>query len=155
MQRKCACAMKCFWLGIAVLSMSLTALAGRGHNFSGDYKIVHSEKQGDNVQVRLSVSVINNSGADVKNVTISMVSSLLPEAPRGPLLEWEKQQTAFTSETLHYNEHKIVPRLEGTFTIPSSEYEQWHRANGPRFLVGYEDTAGRVYSESIDLAPAP
>jgi len=48
------------------LCLALTALAGNAHNFGGDVKILKvTEEPDNNVKVRLSLHIINNSGADV------------------------------------------------------------------------------------------
>jgi hypothetical protein len=124
-----------------------------GRNFGGDYKILQAADQGDNVAVRISLRVINNSGADVRDATIRLASSL-PTPPSDDAFDWQKQQLPFRNVTLHFNEHKIVPRLVGTFNIPAQEYEQWQKL-GPTFTIAYHDASGERQFEKIALAPAP
>lgn len=137
---------------VVCLSVALGASAKNARNFAGDYRILHVTEKGDSVEVQMSLRVINVSGEDVKDATISLKSSLRP-MPRGEALDWEKEQPTFKGLTLNYNEHNIVPRLEGTFTIPSREYKQWQNGNGPNFMIDYQDASGEPRRERIELIP--
>ncbi len=153
MQRKASRLFRCLCLPCLILCLALAAPARNTGNFGGDYRILHVAEQGDNVEVRVSLRVINNSGADVKAATISLSSSLV-SSPRGEAFDWEKEQRPFRNVTLHFNEHKIVAPLVGTFTIPASEYERWQRG-GPNFMIDYQDASGEQRHQRIELAPAP
>jgi len=122
-------------------------------NFGGDYKIIKVTEQGENVEVKVLLRVINNSGADVKDATISLRSTL-HNMPL-PTEAWEKEQIPLKVAALHYNEHKFVAPLVVTFTIPKAEYEQWNRkgSGGPVFMIDYQDASGEQRHERIDLAP--
>jgi hypothetical protein len=138
-----------------VLCLTLEAQASNAHKFSALYQILKVTAQDDdNVQVELSLRVINYSGANVTDATISLVSSLVTG---GPEFEWEKEQVPFTNVTLPFNPHakKLAPALVGTFTIPADEYAQWKKGAGPRFVIAYQDPAGEQQSVRIDTAPAP
>src|SRR5580692_12415076 len=65
----------CLALGLAA-AVALTACAKDTRNFAGSYRMTEVAKQAGNVQVRLSLRVINYSGADVSNASISLKSSL-------------------------------------------------------------------------------
>jgi hypothetical protein len=137
-----------------LLSLAVIATARSAANFGGDYKVIKVIEQPDNnVEVRVSLRVINNSGADVKDATITLMSTLhhMPE----PTEAWEKNQTPIKVAVLHYNEHKIVAPLLGTFTIPAGEYERWNQkgSGGPNFMINYQDASGEQRHERIDLAP--
>ena len=142
-----------FCLPCLVLCLALTVPARNTHNFGGDYRILQATEQGDNVELRISLRVINYSGADVKKATISRASSLAPFPLREPF-DWEKEQVPFKNVTLHFNEHKVVPGLVGTFTIPALEYERWPKG-WPNFMIDYKDAAGKQRHEHIALVPAP
>jgi hypothetical protein len=121
--------------------------------------------------VRLSLRVINYSGIDVSNATISLKSSLPrpgndprhPEAgllmqrpnPHDPEAAWEKQQPTFQGVTLHFNEHMVVPPLEATFTVPAREYEQWMKGARPNFVIEFQDPAGKTVRQSVELTNMP
>jgi hypothetical protein len=122
-------------------------------NFGGDYKVIKVTEQGENVEVKVLLRVINNSGADVKDATISLRSTL-HNMPL-PTEAWEKEQIPLKVAALHYNEHKFVAPLVATFTIPQAEYEQWNRkgSGGPVFMIDYQDASGEQRHERIDLAP--
>lgn len=132
----------------------LAVQASSAHKFSGLYQILKVTADGDNVQVKVSLRVVNNSGANVTGATISLVSSLVTG---GPEFEWEKEEVPFTDVTLPYNAHvkKIVPALVGTFTIPTDEYAQWKKGAGPRFVIAYQNAAGEQQNLRIDASPAP
>ena len=117
--------------------------------FAGFYKILQATNQGDMVQVRISLHVVNYSEADVKDATISLVSSL-PHAP-GAGEAWEKQQPSFKSVALHVNEHQVVPPLEATFTVPAREYQEWLKGAQPHFVIDYQDASGKPQHRAIEL----
>ena len=122
-------------------------------NFGGDYRVIKVTEQGENVEVKLLMRVINNSGADVKDVTISLRSALhqMPE----PTDAWEKEQTPIKVAVLHFNEHKNVAPLVATFTVPKAEFERWSQkgVGGANFTIDYVDASGEQRHERIDLAP--
>jgi hypothetical protein len=145
------------YLCLLCLVLCLTVVAWSqnkdGRSFGGDYKVLQATDQGDNVRVRVSLRVVNNSGVDVQNATIRLASTLMTQ-PRVEAVDWVKDQLPFRHVTLHSNEHKIVPPLVGIFTIPSQEYEQW-QLGVPNFVIYYRDASGERRHERIALAPAP
>lgn len=155
MQHRVSRSFQYFCLLGLVACLALVAQASSAHKFSALYQILKvTEQDGDNVQVKVSLRVINNTGAKVTGATISLVSSLVIG---GPEFEWEKEEVPFTDVTLLYNPHvkNPVPALVGTFTIPADEYAQWKKGAGPRFVIAYQDAAGEQQSFRIDMAPAP
>jgi hypothetical protein len=152
MPRKPTRAIKYLLLPCLAVCLALGALAKNARNFAGDYRILHVTEKGESVEVQMSLRVINVSGEDVKDATISLRSSLRP-IPRGEALDWEKEQPTFKGLTLNYNEHNIVPPLEATFTIPAREYELWRKGAGPNFIIGYKDASGEPRRERIELIP--
>jgi hypothetical protein len=145
-----------FCLPALVLCLALTAQAGGPHKFTAAYQVQQVLDHGDTVRVRVSLRVVNNTGADVTGATISLVSSLVSVA-QGPAFEWEKDEVPFTNVTLPFNSHSktIVPPLVGIFTIPAEEYAQWSKDAGPRFVIAYEDANGEQQSFRIDMQPFP
>ena len=138
---------------LAIQAVQVFAAKSTG-NFGGDYRVIKVTEQGENVEVKLLMRVINNSGADVKDVTIQLRSTLHPmPEPEA----WEKEQTPLKVAVLHYNEHKIVPPIVATFTIPKAEYAQWSvkGSRGANFTIDYVDASGEQRHEGIDLAPLP
>jgi len=135
------------------LCLALTALAGSVH-FAGTYHMTNVTKQGDMVQMKLSLRVVNYSGAEVQGATISLKSSL-PHPPSGDPNNsqpaWEKQLPTFQGVTLHVNEHKRVPPLEATFTVPVREYEQWMKGAMPNFVIEFKDAEGKTQQEPVEL----
>jgi hypothetical protein len=123
-------------------------------NFGGDYKILKATPTGENVALKVSLNIINNSGADVKNASITLASSL-HFSPQ-PTAAWEKEETPLKAAVLHFNEHKIVNPLVGTFTIPAAEYERMNQrgSGGPNFMISYQDASGEQHYERMDLGPA-
>ena len=140
---------------ISMLALEATRVFAKNlGNFGGDYKILKASPTGENIALKVSLNVINNSGADVKNVSITLASSLHP-SPQ-PTAAWEKEETPLKAAVLHYNEHKIVNPLVGTFSIPAAEYERMNQrgSGGPNFMISYQDAAGEQHYERMDLAPA-
>jgi hypothetical protein len=153
------------------LCLGLAAFATGGHNFAGSYRIMQATQQGAMVQVRLSLRVINYSGRDVSNATISLKSSLPHSAddprhaeaglqmqqpnPHDPEAAWEQQQPTFQGVTLHFNEHQVVPPLEATFTIPVREYAQWMKGARPNFVIEFQNAAGKTVRQPVELTNRP
>jgi len=137
---------------VAVVGSVTVGLAG-SRQFAGSYKVLQVTNQGSSVQVQLSLRIINYSGADVTDAKVSLQSSL----PAGPgLMEsWVAQQPVFQGVTLHFNEHKIVPPLEGTFTVPALEYKKWQKGVSPHFVIEFTDASGKLQRQPIELAPQP
>jgi hypothetical protein len=139
---------------ISVLAFEVTRVSAKNTgNFGGDYKVIKVTEQGENVAVKVSLRVINNSGADVKDATITLGSTLhqMPE----PTEAWEKEQTPIHVVILRFNEHKIVPPIVATFTIPKAEYEQWSvkGSGGPNLSINYQDASGEQRHDRLELAP--
>jgi hypothetical protein len=170
-----------FAAACVVLCLALTAYATVAYNFAGSYRILQvtkldtrqGAKQAANVQLKLSLRVINYSGTDVSNATVSLKSSLphpgsdlrapAREAaaasqhpvPLDPETAWEKKQPTFKGLTLHFNEHKFVRPLEATFTVPAREYEQWMKGMRPNFVIEFQDAAGKTLRLPIQLTRMP
>jgi hypothetical protein len=136
-----------------LLCLTLVALASNSRNFTGVYKTLKVTEQGDSVEVQLSLRVVNHSAADVIGATISLRSSLKNSLE--PTEAWEKNETPFKDVELHYNEHKRVPPLESTFTVPAEEYKQWAKGRGPNFVIDYNDASGKTHHEKIELSRMP
>jgi len=138
---------------ISLLAVEATRVfAKNGGNFGGDFTVIKAVEQGENEVVKVSLRVINNSGADVKNASITIASSL-HFSPR-PTDAWEKDQTPIKASILRFNEHKVLGPLVGTFTIPAAEYQRWsQRGSGPNFMITYQDASGEQHYERMDLAP--
>ena len=108
------------------------------------------------MEVRMSLRVINTSGADVKDITVSLRSSLPhPDDPHDREALWEKAQPTFRGVTLHLDERKVVAPLEGTFTVPAREYEQWMKGARPNFVIEFQDAAGKKQRQSVELTQIP
>ncbi len=139
---------------IAGLALEATRVFARNTgNFGGDYRVLKVTEQGESVVVKLSLRVINNSGADVKDATITLGSTLHPMPE--PTEAWEKEEIPLTVAVLHFNEHKIVAPLIKTFTIPANEYQQWSVKGsiGPNFTINYQDASGEQRHDRLELAP--
>jgi len=146
-----------FVLSCLALCLGLAAFATGGHNFAGSYRIMQATQQGAMVQVRLSLRVINYSGRDVSNATISLKSSLPHSAddPRHAEAGLQMQQPTFQGVTLHFNEHQVVPPLEATFTIPVREYAQWMKGARPNFVIEFQNAAGKTVRQPVELTNRP
>jgi hypothetical protein len=121
--------------------------------FAGFYRILQATDQGDQVEARISLRVFNYSEADVQDATIRLTGSL-PHG-RGAGEAWEKEQPCFQGVALRVNERQVVPPLEGTFTVPAREYEQWLRGAGPHFVIDYQDASGNPQHRAIELMRRP
>jgi hypothetical protein len=136
-----------------LLCLALAAVASNSRNFTGVYRILKVTDHGESVEVQLSLRVVNHSAPDVTGATISLRSSL-KHSPE-PTEAWEKNDTPFKDVELNYNEHKRVPPLEGTFTVPAEEYKQWAKGRGPNFVIDYTDESGKAHHEEIEVSGRP
>ena len=137
-------------LALAVIVAACgAALARAPREFAGSYRILQTTNQGNQIEVRISLRVFNYSGAEVKDATISLQSSL-PHPP-GFGEAWEKQQPCFQGVALHVNEPRPMKPLEETFTVPAREYQEWLKGAQPRFVVDYEDASGKPHHRAIEL----
>jgi hypothetical protein len=148
-----SCRLSSFLCLVTGLTFLAHAQNRDGRSFGGNYKVLEASEQGDQMKLRVSLRVINYSGADVQHATIWLTSSLSME-PGAVQPDWVKQQLPFRNVSLNYNEHKIVAPLVGKFTIPVEEYGQWQRGV-PNFVIYYRDPAGKRRHERIALTPAP
>ena len=151
--RRSSRAFQCICVPALLLCLALAAVASNSRNFTGVYKILKVTDQGDSVEVQLSLRVVNHSEADVTGATVSLRSSL-KNSP-APTEAWEKNETPFKDVELHYNEHKRVAPLEGTFTVPAQEYKQWAKGRGPNFVIDYTDESGKAHHEEIEVSGRP
>ncbi len=135
------------------LCLALVVQAKNARNFAGTYRIVKATEQGENMEARLSLQVINHSETDITGATISLRSSLTRS--RMPTETWEKEAIPFKDVALNVNEHKRVAPLEGTFTVPAEEYKRGQKGFGPKFVIDYEDASGKARHEEIELSRMP
>jgi hypothetical protein len=145
-------------MALVVFSGAVNAFAGSAREFAGFYRATQVTKQDGKVSVHLALQVMNYTGTDVTNATIFLKSSLPHppgDNPRDPEAAWEKQQPRFTGVTLHFNEHKVIAPLEGNFTVPAREFEQWAKGARPNFVIEFQDAAGNQRHEAIELTARP
>lgn len=139
-----------------LLIAALGVRAGQPGQFYGDYKVTKLADEPNNmVRVRFTLRVINNSGVDVKNATITL-SSTLHRMPI-PTDDWEKDQTPITIPLLRYNEHKIYKPIEATFNVPAAEFASWPLTGHglPIFTISFVDASGVQQHERVEVSPAP
>jgi len=129
------------------------ALAKGDREFTGFYRILRATNQGDKVEVRIALRIFNYSGADVQDAIISLIGSL-PPSP-GAAEAGEKEQPAFRGVALHVNVRQVPPPLEGTFSVPASEYARWQKGAGPHFVISYQDASGMPRLRPIELTRRP
>jgi len=142
-------AVAAYWAAVGATRL----LAEGAREFAGFYRILQATAQNDQVVVRISLRVLNYSRADVHDASISLRSSL--PLPPGAGEAWEKEQPSFKSVTLRFNEHQVVPPLEGTFTVPAREYREWLKGAQPHFVIDYQDTSGKPQHRAIELMRTP
>jgi hypothetical protein len=148
------------FLAIALAVAAFWAVSGAGRvfakgarEFAGFYRIVQATNQGDRVEVRISLRVFNYSDADVQDATISLESSL-PHPP-GAAEAWEKEQRTFQAVILRVNERQVLRPLEGTFIVPTREYQLWQKGAQPHFVIDYQDASGKPQHRVIELMRRP
>jgi hypothetical protein len=122
------------------LAIALGPLAvAQSRHFPAAYQITDISEEGGQVQLTISLTVHNFSGADIKDAEIILYSSDPHADPIGdfdPIRMLPSYQDA---------------AVQGRFTVPRAEFDQWQQGMKPRLRIlipdGNEDT--RV--ESLDL----
>jgi len=107
-------------------------------DFPATYRITEVSEQANQVQLTLTVTLRNFSGADIRDCTVTL-NSIEPQSesigsfPRIELLPSDKD-TAVTE----------------SFTLTTGEYAQWKLGANPNLKLLVPENDGSTRSESID-----
>jgi hypothetical protein len=136
-------------LGSAVLALCFTSVrlaAEHGRNFAGEFQVRNVVDEGSIIKFELHVKVVNFSGADLRNATLTLADRRPGQSP-----DAMGYRGSFTEVSIRY--HKSI-ELDGSFMAPVREYEQWQRGAAPALVVTYFDEAGKEHRDPVELRPA-
>ena len=135
--------------GSAVLALCFTSIplpAEHGRNFAGEFQIRNVVDEGSIVKFELHVKVVNFSGADLRNATLTLADRRPGQSP--DVMDYEG---SFTDVSVDYR--KSI-ELDGNFMAPVREYQQWQRGAAPVLMVTYFDESGKEHRDPVELRPA-
>jgi hypothetical protein len=123
------------WLAVAFAPLA----TAQSRHFPATYQIADVSEEDSQVQLTISLTVHNFSGADIRDARIVLYSSDPHADPIG-----------------EFDSIRMLPSYQdaavrGRFTVPRAEFDQWRQGMKPRLSIlipnGSEDT--RI--ESLDL----
>lgn len=116
-----------------------------GRDFAGFYEVDDPVEGVDNVQITFAARVFNYVDYDVSGATINLCDSSVPDVAYG----------SFANISLAQGQDV---RLQGTFTIPKTEYDSWQQTEsggGPNLRIAFTDANGNPMNLRIELVSAP
>lgn len=135
----------------AIVCLSLFAVspnwqlrAENGRNFAGSYQLQSIRTDGSIVSFHLYLKLVNYSGADVSDAKVT-ITGRTPDAG-SPDLD-------FSGELDHVAvKYRKIVALQGNFTVPESEYQQWQKGAMPNLVVTYLNAEGDQVQNNIELS---
>jgi len=136
--------MRRFWRSALVIGLLLMLVgpAGgdAGRDFAGWYQISGVTDLGGSFQLTLTTRVFNYSGADVSGATVKLEEGIMPGQAYG----------TFAGVSIP---NRGSVKLQGTFTVPGSEYQRWQAGGAPSLWIEYLDGGGNTIRRGIEMAP--
>ena len=132
----------CGFLFVFALLLSTFASAQR-RDFPATYRITQISEQDNSVELTLSLTVHNYSGAAIEDCGIVLKSS----DPFGTLIGTFDLVKFFPS----FKDISVSNR----FTVPRAEYERWMQGARPNLDILLPDGEGGTVVDSIDPRPEP
>ena len=122
-----------------VLCMVEGASAKGGRDLAASYQFANITENADVVHLTVTVNLRNNSGSDIGNGSVVLLSS-------------DANPSVFGSfglmKVVHNSE---VVTVSQTFSIPKSEYQLWEQGRDPSLRFVTEDSNGAMRIQEIDL----
>jgi len=123
---------------VMVSFLALAAYAAPDGNVSGSYSISAPTAAGDDVQVTISLSISNNTSADIKNAAISLHDPLAARMTYGSLNGLALPAGAAT-------------HVSGSFKVPRQLYDSWQKGSSPAMSVSFNDADGKAVRMFIEF----
>ncbi len=126
-------------LAVVLTSLVLCSYATNSTSeFTGSYSLGAASEAGDNVQLTISLTVANNTSADVSKATIALHD---PNAARVTYGELTGVALPAGRQT----------QVNGSFTIPQKLYESWQKGSAPAMSVSYSNAHGNPVQMFIEF----
>ncbi len=132
------------WLVLVAVVSAIVAFGGAAHasqSFGGRFDWSDASPVGDDVHVTLKVELINRSGAEVYDVTVTVEGFANP-AGYGQI--WVDDMAS-----------DAVVEASGSLVVPDTDYDSWDDGAHPQFRVDYTDANGNAAQEWIELRRLP
>jgi len=130
----------CLFASLFLILTTLALNAASRGAFQGYYNFRQVNMSGDQVSLTLDIKILNRTGGDVSNATISVRSAAASNSTYGSFAMAFLGSTADLSESL---------------TIPRTEFEHWQTGSGPLFFVSYADVSGKLVQQRLELIRRP
>ena len=125
-------------LCVLLAAVALTANATMAGDFSGSYSLGAPSAAGDSVQLTISLTITNNTGADVRNAVVALHEPKAARVTYGQL----------TGLALPAGSGAQV---NGSFTVPRALYESWQKGSSPAMSVSFTDAKGSPVRSFIEF----
>ncbi|PYP85518.1 MAG: hypothetical protein DMG65_20505 [Candidatus Angelobacter sp. Gp1-AA117] len=125
-------------LMMVVALLAMLACAPGASDFTGSYSLGTPSPSGQNVQINISLSLVNNTSSSIRNATITLHDPNAARVTYGEL----------NGISLPANTQADV---NGVFTVPQSLYEAWQTGSAPAISVAYTNTRGKQVRTFIEF----
>lgn len=125
-------------LMMMVALMAMLACAPDTSDFTGSYSLGTPSPSGQNVQLNISLSLVNNTSSGIRNATITLHD---PNAARVTYGELNGISLPANTQT----------DVNGVFTVPQSLYEAWQTGSAPALSVAYTNARGKQMRTFIEF----
>lgn len=128
-------------LCVLLMAVAMTANAGSAGGFSGTYSLgaaSAASAAGDSVQLTISLTITNNTGAEVRNAVVALHEPKAARVTYGQL----------TGLALPAGSGAQV---NGSFTVPRALYDSWQKGSSPAMSVSFTDAKGNPVRTFIEF----
>lgn len=142
MQRSFVRIMRVLAFVVFTVCLVQTAPAKQGRGLSGIYQISSVTETSRGVHLTISLTLRNNSGADISDSGVILLTSEPDPSALG----------TFSGMKILSNNESVT--MSQTFTVPKEEYEGWEKGRNPALKLLVQDSNGALMTEGIDLQRA-
>lgn len=123
---------------VMVSFLALAAYAAPEGNVRGRFSISAPAAAGDDVQVTISLSISNNTSADIRNAAITLHDPMAARVTYGSLNGLALPVGAAT-------------QVSGSFKVPRQLYDSWQKGSSPAMSVSFNDADGKAVRMFIEF----
>ena len=125
---------------VFVISMLLSAslLSAPASEFTGSYSLGSVTAAGHDVQIMISLEVVNNTSANVSNATLSLHDPRAGRVTYGDI----------TGVSIVAGGSS---QASGSFTVPRALYDSWRKGSSPAMSLNYNDADGNAVRAFIQF----
>jgi hypothetical protein len=123
---------------VFLISLAVSAYAVQASDFTGAYTLGAATPAGHDVQVTISLTVANNTSANIGDAAISLHD---PRAARVIYGQLTGVSLAAGGQA----------QVSGSFTVPRSLYKTWQQGSAPAMSVSFNDAHGNPVQAFIEF----